>query len=47
MEIQVKNHGSNIDLKLFLYGFVSFISVFKLGVNFSVERYCLYVPKPF
>ena len=34
--IQVENHGSNIDLKLFLYGFGSFMSVFKLGVNFSV-----------
>ena len=36
MEIQVENNGSNIDLKLFLYGFGSFMSVFKLGVNLSV-----------
>ena len=36
MEIQVENHGSKIDLKLFLYGFGSFISVFKFDVNFSV-----------
>ena len=36
MEIQVENHGSKIDLKLFLYGFVSFISVYKFDVNFSV-----------
>ena len=37
MEIQVENHGSNIDLKLFLYGFDSFISVYKFDFNFSVE----------
>ena len=37
MEIQVENHGSNIDLKLFFYGFGYFISVFKFGVNFSVK----------
>ena len=37
MEIQVEKHGSNIDLELFLYGFGSFISVFKFDVNFSVK----------
>ena len=36
MEIQVESHGTNIDLKLFLYGFGPFISVFKFDVNFSV-----------
>ena len=37
VEIQVENHGSNIDLKkLFVYGFGSFMSVFTLGVNFPV-----------
>ena len=30
------NHGSRIDLDLFLYGFGSFISVFKFDFNFSV-----------
>ena len=37
MEIQVENHGSNIDLKLFVYGFGSFISVYKFGVQLSVK----------
>ena len=37
MEIQVENHGSNIDLELFLYGFDSFMPVYKFGVNFSVS----------
>ena len=37
MEIQVENHGSKIDLELFLYGFDSFISVYKFDFNFSVE----------
>ena len=37
MEIQVENHGSKIDLELFLYGFGSFILVFKFDFNFSVE----------
>ena len=37
MEIQVENHGSKIDLELLLYGFGSFISVFKFDVNFSVK----------
>ena len=37
MEIQVENHGSKIDLELFLYGFGSFISVYKFDFNFSVE----------
>ena len=30
MEIQVENHGTNFDLKLFSYGFGSFISVSNL-----------------
>ena len=37
MEIQVQDHGSEIDLELFLYGFGSFISVYKFDFNFSVE----------
>ena len=37
MEIQVENRGSKIDLELFLYGFGSFISVYKFDFNFSVE----------
>ena len=37
MEIQVEKHGSKIDLELFLYGFDSFISVYKFDFNFSVE----------
>ena len=36
MEIQVEIHGSKIDIELFLYGFDSFISVYKLDFNFSV-----------
>ena len=37
MEIQVENHGSKIDLELFLHGFGSFILVYKFDFNFSVE----------
>ena len=37
MEIQVEILGTNIDLKLFLYGFGSFISVYKFGVKLSVK----------
>ena len=37
MEIQVENHETNIDLKLFLYGFGSFVSVYKFGVKLSVK----------
>ena len=37
MEIQVENHGPKIDLELFLYGFDSFISVYKFDFNFSFE----------
>ena len=35
-KFKVENHGSSFDLKLFLYGFGSFISVFKFDFNFSV-----------
>ena len=36
MEIQVENHGPKVDRELFLYGFDSFISVFKFDFNFSI-----------